>query len=100
MLPISEKHLDYAQKVLDSLKLVDIRCELDSRAESLGAKIRDAEMQKVPYILVMGDKEIESGSVAVRTRGKKASETMTVEQFSNQVKNEVVNRTNTTTTTA
>ncbi len=100
VLPISEKHLEYAQKIVDSLKLVDIRCELDFRAESLGAKIRDAEMQKVPYILVMGDKEIESGSVAVRTRGKKASETMTVEQFSNQVKNEVVNRTNTTTTTA
>ncbi len=100
VLPISEKHLEYAQSVMESLKLANIRCELDSRAESLGAKIRDAEMQKVPYILVMGDKEIESGSVAVRTRGKKASETMTVEQFSNQIKNEVINRTNTTTTTA
>lgn len=100
VLPISEKHLDYAQKVLESLKLANIRCELDSRAESLGAKIRDAEMQKVPYILVMGDKEIESGSVAVRTRGKKASETMTVDQFSDQVRNEVISRVNTTTTTA
>ena len=51
VLPISEKHLGYATKVTDSLKLVNIRCELDARSESLGAKIRDAEMQKVPFIL-------------------------------------------------
>ncbi|MDP1743640.1 MAG: threonine--tRNA ligase [Candidatus Amesbacteria bacterium] len=92
VLPISEKHLEYATKVTDSLKLVNIRCELDSRSESLGAKIRDAEMQKVPYILVTGDKEAQAQSVSVRTRGKKESEVLTLEEFKNQILDAIMNR--------
>ncbi len=94
VLPISEKHLDYAQKVLDSLKLVNIRCELDSRAESLGAKIRDAEMQKVPYLLVTGDKEAESQSVSIRRRGQKDTQVMTVSEFQQSILNEIATRVN------
>jgi len=66
ILPISEKQMDYAEQVLKDLKKEDIRVELDVRNESIGKKIRDAEMQKIPYMLIVGDKEKESGGVALR----------------------------------
>lgn len=66
ILPISDKHLDYAKKVMGELKEKNIRIELDDRSESVGRKIRDAEMQKIPYMLIVGDKEIEANKVAVR----------------------------------
>lgn len=81
VLPISDKHLEYAQKVIDSLKLANIRCELVSKNEPLNARIRDAEMQKVPYILVVGNREAEAESVAVRKRGHKETQTQKVEEF-------------------
>ena len=68
ILPISEKHLDYAKTVLSDLRSKGIRVELDERAETLGNKIRNAQNEKVPYMLVLGDKEIESRKVAVRKR--------------------------------
>jgi threonyl-tRNA synthetase len=94
VLPISEKHLEYASRVTESLKVQNIRAELDSRSESLGAKIRDAEMQKVPFILVMGDKETEAGTVAVRTRGQKETIIMSLDQFISKINIEIVNRSN------
>lgn len=100
VLPISEKHAGYAQKVIDDLKLSGIRCELDSRAESLGAKIRDAEMQKVPFILVTGDKEAQSQTVSVRTRGKKESKVLSIEDFINNIQKEIDSKSNTSTTTS
>lgn len=68
VLPISEKHLDYANKVFNDLKESGIRVELDDRAETLGNKIRTAQNEKVPYMLIMGDKEIENNKVSVRNR--------------------------------
>jgi threonyl-tRNA synthetase len=68
ILPISEKHLDYAKKVAEELG--DFRVEIDERNESVGKKIRDAELQKVPYIIVVGDKEVESGKIALRERSR------------------------------
>jgi threonyl-tRNA synthetase len=94
VLPISEKHLEYASKVTDSLKLVNIRCELDSRSESLGAKIRDAEMQKVPYILVTGDKEAQAQTVSVRKRGQKETQTNSIAEFSSRILQDIANRVN------
>lgn len=70
VLPISEKHMDYAKKVYDELEEAGIRVELDERNEKIGFKIREAQMQKIPYMLVVGDKEAESGSVSVRVREK------------------------------
>ncbi len=70
ILPIADRHLDYANKILDLLKQSGIRAELDSRAETLSAKIRDAQMQKVPYMLIIGDKEQESDKVSVRSRNR------------------------------
>ena len=68
VLPISDKYMDYAENVLAQLKDAGIRVELDSRAEKIGYKIREAQMQKVPYMLVVGAKEEESGLVSVRSR--------------------------------
>jgi threonyl-tRNA synthetase len=68
VLPITDRNLDYAQSVVSNLKAVDIRVELDDRSETLSAKIRDAQNQKVPYMIIVGDKEQEKGEVSVRTR--------------------------------
>ena len=71
LVPISnEKHLDYAQQVKEKLEAAGLRVQLDERNEKMNAKIRDFGLQKVPFILVLGDKESQSGSVSVRTRGK------------------------------
>ena len=70
ILPISDKHLDYAQEVIAELKNKEIRAEIDHRSESVGRKIRDAELQKIPYMLIVGDKEITAKKVAVRKFGK------------------------------
>ncbi len=70
LVPIAERHTEYAQKVQKELQAAGLRVELDLRNEKMNAKIRDFTMQKVPYVLVMGDKEAEADSVSVRTRGK------------------------------
>ncbi len=69
VLPISDRHLDAARGVLDALTDAGLRAEVDERTESVGRKIRDAELRKVPYMLVIGDREAEGGSVAVREHG-------------------------------
>jgi len=68
LVPISDRHLPYAEMVAKELRLAGLRVELDDRSDRMNAKIRDAQMQKVPYILVVGDKEIEQNSVALRLR--------------------------------
>ena len=90
VLPISDKHLDHAQKVLDSLKLAQIRCELVLRNEPLPARVRDAEMQKVPYILVVGDREAEANSVSIRHRGDKASVTKPLSEFISDLSADII----------
>jgi len=70
VLPISDKHIAYAKQVTEELRNADIRVEIDERTESVGKKIREAEMQKIPYIVIVGDKEIDVKKVAVRVRGK------------------------------
>jgi len=70
IVPISEKHLEYAQSVKAKLEAAGVRVELDARNEKMNAKIREFTLQKVPFVLVMGDKEAASEAVSVRTRGK------------------------------
>jgi threonyl-tRNA synthetase len=70
IVPISEKHLEYAQKVKQQLEAAGLRVEVDSRNEKMNAKIREFTLQKVPFVLVMGDKEAAADAVSVRTRGK------------------------------
>jgi threonyl-tRNA synthetase len=68
--PVSEKVADYAKHVTETLKRHELRVHLDDRSEKLPAKIRDAQMQKIPYMLVVGPKEAEAGTVSVRHRSK------------------------------
>ena len=90
ILPVSsEKHLDYAKKVHSLLLKNKIRAEIDSNNETIGKKIREAEKQKIPYMLVVGDKEFKSNSVAVRTRGLRDIEDMEIEKFVEKIKKEI-----------
>ena len=79
VLPVSDKHLNYAKKVAEDLG--DIRTEVDVRNESVGKKIRDAELQKIPYIIVVGDKEENDANITVRTRGSKDLKAQKIEEF-------------------
>jgi len=86
ILPISEKHLEYAQKVKQQLQDAGIRVELDERNEKIGYKIREAQMQKVPYMLIVGDKEAEENTVSVRVRGKGDVGQKSIDAFIEEVK--------------
>ncbi|HET7641699.1 MAG TPA: His/Gly/Thr/Pro-type tRNA ligase C-terminal domain-containing protein, partial [Ktedonobacteraceae bacterium] len=68
VIPIADRHIEYANKVLETLKAAGIRAEVDARGERMNAKVRDAQMQKIPYMLVVGDKEAADNAVAVRLR--------------------------------
>ncbi|PRS77749.1 MULTISPECIES: threonine--tRNA ligase [unclassified Bacillus (in: firmicutes)] len=82
VIPVSPSvHLDYAKKVQERLQLEGLRVELDSRDEKIGYKIREAQMQKIPYMLVVGDQEAENGAVNVRKYGEQDSETVDLEAF-------------------
>jgi threonyl-tRNA synthetase len=81
VLPVSEKYEDYAQKLLESLNNSDIRGLIDLRDEKVGRKIRDAEVKKLPYMLIVGEKEAENGTVSVRKHGSVDLGTMTPNEF-------------------
>jgi len=70
ILPISDKFMDYANTILQKLKNADIRAEIDDRNEKIGKKIRDTELARVPYMLVIGEKEMNEGKASVRRQGK------------------------------
>jgi threonyl-tRNA synthetase len=86
MIPISERHAEYANQVAAQLKAVGVRVDVDARNEKMNAKIREHAMQKVPFLLVVGDKEAEAGKVNVRTRGKEKTEDMPAAEFVEKVK--------------
>ncbi len=92
VLPISDKYMDYAEKVLAQMKDAGIRAELDSRAEKIGYKIREAQMQKVPYMLVVGAKEEESGLVSVRSRFEGDEGQKSVEEFISDLQEEIAQK--------
>lgn len=91
ILPISEKYNDYAKKVSELLNISDIRGLVDERNEKIGKKIRDNEVNKIPYMLVVGEKEAEEGTVAVREHGKGDIGTMTIEDFAKLVQTTIDN---------
>jgi threonyl-tRNA synthetase len=86
MIPIAERHAEYARKVAKQLEGAAVRVHVDERNEKMNAKIREHAMQKVPYLLVVGDKEAEAGKVNVRTRGKEKTEDMGAAEFVEKVK--------------
>jgi threonyl-tRNA synthetase len=90
VIPVSpDAHHDYAKKVMEQLHSEGFRVEMDSRDEKIGYKIREAQMQKIPYMLVVGDKEVEENAVNVRKYGEQKSETIPFDQFIASLKNEV-----------
>lgn len=94
VLPISEKYMDYANKVMDALKEAGIRTEIDDRAEKIGYKIREARLQKVPYMLVVGAKEEEEGKVSVRSRFLGDEGSKELDEFISAICTEIKNREN------
>ena len=89
VLPISDKHLEYANKVKEALQDKEVRVEVDDRAEKIGYKIREAQLQKVPYMLVVGDKEQEAGKVGVRNRKDGDVGAMKLEDFVEKIDEEI-----------
>ena len=94
VLAIGEGHVEYANKVKDALETKHIRVEVDARNEKIGYKIREAQLKKVPYMLVVGDKETADGLVSVRSRSDGELGQMTIEEFVNRAVEEVKNKTN------
>ena len=92
VLPISDKFIDYAKTVSNKLKKADIRSEVDDRNEKIGKKIRDTELMKVPYMLVVGEKEMNENKVAVRRQGKGDLGVKSVEDFMTEIVAEIKER--------
>lgn len=89
VLPVSEKYNEYAHSVLKTLKQQDIRGEVDDRNEKMGRKIRDNELKRIPYLLIVGEREAENNEVSVRKQGDDDKGTMKVEAFANELKKEI-----------
>jgi threonyl-tRNA synthetase len=92
ILPISDKFMDYAKEVLQKLKKADIRAEIDDRNEKIGKKIRDTELKKVPYMLVVGEKEVSENKVSIRRQGKGDAGAKHVDEFLIDIVGEVRER--------
>jgi threonyl-tRNA synthetase len=92
ILPITDKSLEYAQSLLGMLKNADIRVAVDDRSKKIGKKIRDTELARVPYMLVVGEKEMSEGKVAVRRQGKGDLGVKSIEEFITELKQEIRER--------
>lgn len=92
IVPIAERHLNYAQKVLEQLNSSDIRAEVDDRSETMQAKIRDAQLQKTPYMLIVGDREEKENTVSARNRKGENLGTMPQDRFLEKIKSEIALR--------
>ena len=93
MIPIAERHVEYANKVAAQLKAAGVRVHVDGRNEKMNAKIREHAMQKVPFLLVVGDKEAEAGKVNVRTRGNEKTEDMPAVEFVEKIRKLIAEKT-------
>ncbi len=89
LLPIADRHYDYLKAAKDKLEGRGIRCEIDDRSEKIGFKIRSAQMEKIPYMLVAGDKDIENGTVSVRSRKDGEQGAMSVDEFADMLEKEI-----------
>lgn len=93
VIPVSNNQMAYAKEIADKLSAADIRVELDENNDTLGYKIRKAQMEKVPYMIIIGDKEVGAGNISVRTRKGADEGSVDLESFINRVHDEVKNRT-------
>ena len=91
ILPITDNQIEYGLAIKKSLEEIGVRVELDDRNEKIGYKIREAQMQKVPYMLVIGEKEVGDGLVSVRSRKDGDLGQMKVQEFTDKIENEIKN---------
>ena len=89
IIPVSEKCNDYAKNILTLLNNYDIRTLVDDRNEKVGRKIRDNELKRIPYLLIVGEKEAEDGTISVRKQGEGDMGVMKIEDFANHIKKEI-----------
>lgn len=92
VMPITDKYNEYAKQIVDKLEAQKIRAHLDDRNEKVGYKIREAQVKKVPYMLIVGEKEVESGTVSVRSRDNGEQGAMPVDEFIAKLQDEIKNR--------
>jgi len=92
LLPITDKHAEYAEELAQKFEKYDIRVEKDLRNEKIGFKIREAQLQKIPYMIVLGDKEVESQTLGVRRRRAKETRTLDFESFLEELKSGIDSR--------
>lgn len=92
LLPIADRHLEFVNSLAKQMRQHGVRVEVDERSERLPAKIRDAQLEKVPYMLVVGDKEVENNQVAVRSRDSREQQVLGVEAFIEQIKAEIASK--------
>jgi threonyl-tRNA synthetase len=92
VLPVADRHAEYAQKVARALEDARVSVEADLRSETLGYRVRSAETQKIPYVLVVGDREQADGTVSVRRRHAKGQETLSADAFRSRIEEEIVTR--------
>ena len=92
VVPITERQHAYAQALQQQLDAAGVRCEADCRSEKMGYKIREAQLKKIPYMLVVGDKEMEDGTVSVRARKEEKGGVMPVAAFQQQIQREIADK--------
>jgi len=92
VIPVADRHLDYAHKLEAELKSESIRAEVDARGERINPKIRQAQLEKIPYMLVVGDKEVETDTVSVRLRSGKQIAAQSLNSFKETIKTAIVNK--------
>jgi len=92
ILPVSEKNLNYCQEILQKLKEEEIRAEIDTRNETLPAKIRDAEVEKIPYMIIAGQKEESTKTINLRQRGERVLGEMDLSRFLNLIKEDIAKK--------
>ena len=89
---MSEVHADYVKHIASQLRQANIRVAIDKRSEKLGRKIRDAQLQKIPYVLVLGDQEQQNNTVTVRTYKQQSLTTLSIEELVEQIQREIVDK--------
>jgi len=92
LLPITERHAEYAEKVYTQLRSAGIRVELNAASETLNKRIRHSQSQKIPYMFVMGDREVEEGQISIRLRDGKNLDPLTIDEAINMVVGKNANR--------
>ncbi|MBR2100924.1 MAG: threonine--tRNA ligase, partial [Eubacterium sp.] len=88
-LPIADRHQDYAREMMGKLQEIGVRCEIDDRSEKIGFKIRSAQMEKIPYMILVGDKDIEANTISVRSRKNGDEGATTIDEFIARIKEEI-----------